>query len=130
MSDDGCQATTRAGEPCRSPPVRGRPYCFHHDPERARERTAARRRGGLAAHGLDGRVVEGVEVRSTDDVLRLLENAAGDLLAGKPSLGRARALAYLAGVCLKALEVGALEERVAALEARAQVGGATPRAVA
>jgi hypothetical protein len=51
----------------------------------------------------------------------LLEQAAADVLRQKPSLARARTLAYLATSALKALEVGALEERVSALEARQEI---------
>jgi hypothetical protein len=34
------------GQPCQMAPLRDRPYCFSHDPERAEERIAALARGG------------------------------------------------------------------------------------
>jgi hypothetical protein len=45
-----------------------------------------------------------------------LEVAGSDALAQKPSLARARTLAHLVTVVLRALEVGSLEERVSVLE--------------
>ena len=113
-----CEAVTAQGTPCQAPPLMDGRFCFHHEPGRARERSEARRRGGRAAHGLDREVVPpAVRLEAVGDVLRLLETAAGDILLQKPSLSRARALAYLSVSALRALEVGALEERLAALEA-------------
>lgn len=113
-----CKATTREGAPCKAPPLTGRDYCYHHDESVAEERTAAKRRGAMVLHyGAAGKPeAEPVRVRAADDVLRLLETAASDLLARKPSFQRARALAYVAGVALKALEVGDLAERIEKLE--------------
>jgi hypothetical protein len=59
-----------------------------------------------------------VKLRTVADILGVLETAIGDALSRKPSLGRSRALGYLATVALKALEVGELEERLEALESR------------
>lgn len=120
-----CEAMTMAGAPCEAPNQHGRRYCFHHDPERATERAAARRRGGLAVHGLaGGDVSQVVRLRSADDVLSLLERAAGDLLARKPSVSRARALAYVGTAALRAIEVGSIEDRLGALEQTSLRGAA------
>lgn len=114
-----CEATTKEGAACRAPAMTGRTFCFHHDPEKAGERAAARRRGGLVLHhGTADRVPPEVAIGAVRDVLELLETAASDALSRKPGIERARCLTYVAGAALKALEVGALEERVAALEAR------------
>ena len=114
-----CRETNQRGEPCGAPELPGRGWCYHHDPERAEERQRARRKGGLAVHhGGAVREVEEVSIRSVSDVLTLLERAARDVLSRKPSISRARALAYVASASLKTLEVGEIEERVAALESR------------
>jgi len=115
-----CQATTRTGEPCKAPPLHGDRFCFHHSPERAKERADARRRGGLSLHYGNAGKGEGPEasIREVGDVLRLLETAARDVLSRKPSVQRARALVYLSGAALKALETADLEERIRALEHR------------
>ena len=114
-----CEAETKAGTPCKAPALQGEPFCFHHSPTRAAERTAARRRGGLRLHyGREGPERPAARIREVGDVLGLLEVAASDALARKPSVQRARVLVYLSGAALKALESADLEERVAALEAR------------
>jgi hypothetical protein len=114
-----CSATTKAGKPCQAPALPGRPFCFHHDPERAVERADAKRRGGLSLHyGQGGPSRSEVRVRTVADVCELLEVAAGDAPARKPCASRARLLAYVASIALRAAEAHDLEERVRALEAR------------
>ena len=111
-----CRAVNRRGEPCQAYTVAGSSWCFWHDPERAAERKEARSRGGLARHGRKLAGGDPVQIRSVADLLALLEAAAGDLLALEPSIGRARALAYLVASGLRVLEVGELERRIGALE--------------
>jgi len=111
-----CQGTTKDGRPCRAFAVAGSSYCFSHDPDLARERAAARSKGGKARQGRHLGDGDPVEVRSVADVCSLLERTAGDLFALENSLGRARAVCYLASVLLKALELGDIEERLCALE--------------
>ena len=117
-----CEATTKAGDRCKAPALHGDTFCFHHSPDRAKERAAARRRGGLRLHHGDGGG-ERPEARIEEvaDVLRLLETAARDVLSRKPSVQRARALVYVSGTALKALETSDLEERITALERRLNV---------
>ena len=118
-----CTSLTRSGEPCQMPRLSDSDQCFTHDPRRAPERAAARRRGGLTAQGIaaDGATSmpshDAPRVRTAGDVLTLLERAIGDAFAGQ-QLARARTVAYLASVALKAIEQGSIEERIAALEAR------------
>jgi hypothetical protein len=114
-----CEALNQRGERCQAPPLKGSRFCYHHAPELAAERAAARRRGGLRSHGLNPEApAPEVRFRAVSDVLRLLEVAGEDILRQKPSLARARALAYLGGVCLKAFELSEIEARVRALENR------------
>ena len=104
-------------------------FCFWHDPEHATEVAEARRLGGLRRR--KEKAVEGaydfgglVEV---SQVRRLLEIAALDTLSLENSVARSRTLAYLAQVALKALEVGAFEERLRALEGAAGQGQSASR---
>jgi hypothetical protein len=90
-----------------------------HDPAHAAEVAEARRLGGLRRrreltvqgayefHGLE----------SVADIRRLLEVAALDVLGLENSIARARTLVYVAVAATKLLEVGELEQRIAALEA-------------
>ena len=114
-----CKATKRDGRPCQAWSVAGSEFCFWHDPARAADRARASANGGHARHGRhlvstdDG---EPVSVADVADVLALLERAVNDVLTLENSIARARALGYLAGAALRALEVGQLEQRLEALE--------------
>ena len=115
-----CAAMRADGEPCGADPQKGSDYCYMHDPKRARERTEARKRGGInRLSKLDSRSPRrNVSISSVRDVLGFLEEAIADLLQERPSSERARTLAYVSQAALKALEVGSFEERLSALEER------------
>ena len=93
-------------------------FCFWHSPEHAEEAAEARRLGGLRRR--KEKITSGAydfeNLESVTQVRRLLEIAVLDTLGLENSIARSRTLAYLALVALKALEVGKLEERLAALE--------------
>ena len=83
MADRG-QALTKAGEPCGATPQRAGQHCFMHDPKRAKDRIAARQKGGRHARGIrDADRVESVPLEGVGDVVRLLSIAAGDLPAAE-----------------------------------------------
>jgi len=115
-----CTATTADGKRCRAPALQGRPFCFAHDPERAQERADARQRGGYNRRTPKATDPEGypTRLRSVGDVQAVLERALADTWAQENSGARTQALVRLAHGALKALEVGDLEGRLAALEAR------------
>ncbi len=125
-----CTGRNRRGAPCGMAPVTGSPYCFAHSPERARERAEAREHGGRHRQSGSGTMVsaEPVQLRDLASLQTLLENAVSDTLQQENSAQRSRTIGYLAGIALRALEVGELEERLAALEARH--GHRTPRRIA
>ena len=114
-----CAFRKRDGQLCGAPPLRDGPYCFWHDPDHAAEAAEARRLGGLrrrrektleGAYDLGG-------LGSVAAIRRFVEIAALDVLGLDNSIPRANAIARLALVAAKLLEVGEVEERVEALEA-------------
>lgn len=129
-----CTERNARGGPCGMPAgENGR--CFAHDPERAAERAAARKRGGRnrrtgrAAGTADGSAA--VSLRTVADVLTALEDAVTDTQALENSAGRNRTLGGLLGVALQVLKVGEIDERVAALEERlAAMNALPPRRIA
>jgi len=119
MTTKKCQAITHSGAPCQAYALAGSDYCFHHDPARATERREARSKGGHARHGRHiGPVgqAEPVPLDTMTDVAALLKQTINDTLKLENSIQRARTIGYLAGVCIKALDMADLEQRVAALE--------------
>lgn len=105
---------TRGNEPCRAPPLDGRPFCFHHDPANAERRRLARARGGQRSR----RPPLELTTASAADVRRSVDALIADTMRLGNSVKRNRAAGYLLSLALRALEVGELEERIAALEAR------------
>jgi len=113
-----CSFSKQDGFPCRNAPMQDEEFCFWHSPEHAEAAAEARRLGGLRRRKerITGGAYDFVGLESVAQIRRLLEIATADTLVLEPSIARSRALAYLAQMALKALEVGELEERVRALE--------------
>ena len=106
----GCSGLKKNGQHCRAPKLRYSEFCLMHSPEHAEEMAEARRLGGLrrrrevavaGAYYFAG-------LGSVNDIRRLLEVAALDLLGLENSIARARTLAYLAMTAIKLLEAGEL----------------------
>jgi hypothetical protein len=102
------------------PPLDGARYCFAHDPRRGRERAQARKKGGhnRQTPAASDELRQAVELGDVAGIRRILTDVVADTLAQANSAQRSRAIGYLLGTALKALEVGELEERLAALELR------------
>lgn len=113
-----CKARTASGKECRVPVLQGGEYCFTHDPAMARERAEARRLGGLRRRREKtvSTVYDWEGLTTVEGLQRLLHIAVNDTLGLDNGVSRTRALGYLVQVALRAIEVGALEERVGALE--------------
>jgi len=113
-----CAFRMETGEPCQSPPLRDSEYCLMHSPEHAKEVQEARRLGGLRRKR-EVTLYGAYEFEGLDTVAgirRLVEVTVLDTLGMENSISRNRTLAYLATVALRTLEVGDLEQRIAALE--------------
>jgi hypothetical protein len=114
-----CTFILADGRFCRATPMRDQPYCFWHAPGNEEEVTEARRLGGLrrrrektVAGAYD---VEGLA--TVEGIRRILEIAILDTLGLENSIARSRVLISAASTAGRLLEVGELEDRVAALEA-------------
>src|SRR5687768_14251489 len=95
-----CQATTKTGQPCPNNAPTGGGFCFTHDPDRAAERKIAGSKGGAARQGrsigLAAEHTGPILVKSTSDIVQLLERTINDALGLENSLNRARVVGYLA----------------------------------
>ncbi len=113
-----CAFQLPGGKPCRAAPLLDSEFCFMHSPERVKERQDARRLGGLRRRRESTISVayQFESLSNLDGIRRVVEVAIIDTLSLDNGVARNRALASLALVALKTLEVGNLEERIAALE--------------
>jgi hypothetical protein len=114
-----CSDTNRRGEPCGMPPLQGTDRCFNHSPTRARDRAKARKRGGRQRRAplLFPPPTGPTPLRDVASIQAVLEQITSETLLLGNTVQRSRAIAGLLLVGLKCLEVGSLEERLAALEA-------------
>ena len=111
-----CKFVKSNKEPCQAKCMTDSDYCYWHNPDVAAKRAEARKKGGQnrragkqSNHGC-------YSIKTTDDILVALEDALNDACGLESSHARARTIGYLCQILLKALEVGALEERLQALE--------------
>ncbi len=114
----GCAYAKTDGQPCRMAPLRDRPFCFSHDPERAEDAAEARRLGG-ARRRKEGTIAVAFDLPGLDSaagIRRVLEIATFDLFGLENSIARARTLISAAVAAMKLLETGELEARLATLE--------------
>jgi hypothetical protein len=113
-----CAYAKADGQPCQMAPLRDRPYCFAHDPERAEEAADARRLGGLRRRK-EGTIAVAYDLPGLESVAgirRLLDIVVTDGVGLDNGIPRLRVLISTALAAMNLLKVGELEERLAALE--------------
>ena len=110
-----CQTTRKDGRGCTARALTDSDFCFAHDPEKAAERDAARRRGG-AGKARTARL-EKLVPSSLKPALALLFDALREVHDGALTPAQGQALAAIAGAIGRLYQAGVLEERLAALEA-------------
>jgi hypothetical protein len=113
-----CVGTSTSGAPCRATPQTGSDFCFLHDPHKVEEQRKARSNGGntRAAKVLSADT-PAMDIKSVADVKGLLSETIHQVRTGAIDPKIANCIGYLSGILLKAIEVGDIEERLAAMEA-------------
>jgi hypothetical protein len=107
------------GQPCHMAPLRDRPYCFSHDPERAEDAAEARRVGGLRRRK-EATVAVAYDLPGVDSVAGircLLDIVVTDGVSLENGIARLRVLISTAVAATNLLKFGEFEERLAHLEA-------------
>lgn len=110
-----CSFIKKNGERCQARKLAGEEFCYFHSPQVVVERAEARRRGGLRRHGDKGETGSYI-IKSSQDVLGILEDCINDAYALENTGGRAKAIGYLCQIILKGFEVTEIENRLLALE--------------
>lgn len=126
----GCKGTTRDGQPCRVKPLRGRRWCFNHDPapDTTARRNQARASGGRARGQQIGRARSAAAKRlvetppswwsleRTKDARSALAHVAQHVLLGELSARDANAVTQAVTALVSVLRESEIERRLDALE--------------
>ncbi len=92
-------------------------YCYMHEPSRAADRAAARKKGGQNRQTPHSDPYSGPrQVRSLSDVLAVLDYTLSEALQLENSLNRGRLLVAICAEFTSAIKTGELEARLQALE--------------
>lgn len=117
-SESRCIHVKANGQPCRGTPLPGKDCCLFHDPDRARDVRAARKRGGLARskpRAVKPPDTADLHLECVGDVVAALGDVFNDVRKGSidPKVGSC--LATVAGHLLKAMQASELEDLAAEL---------------
>jgi hypothetical protein len=115
----GCAYANTDGQPCQMAPLRDRPYCFSHDPERAADAAEARRLGGMRRRK-EGTIAVAYDLPGLDSVAgirRVLDIVVTDGVGLENGIAKLRVLISTAAAATNLLKVGEFEDRLAQLEA-------------
>lgn len=115
-----CKGKTKDGQACNMAAIKGERYCFAHSPERARQRAEANSKGGRHArpeHAGDTALLP-AQIKTLQDAEGILRYALAELVPLDNSINRVRALVAIYLAAVKGVELGEIEQRIAALEMR------------
>ncbi|HOD02895.1 MAG TPA: hypothetical protein PKN28_06170 [Clostridiales bacterium] len=125
MSEDRqCKAILDDGEQCGAYALKGKDYCFSHDPSSREAKLEAVRNGGLVKKVRIDEPLTQVDIVTAKDVVRLLTVTIEEVRTGKLDPRIANTIGFLAGHLTRAYEIAELEQKVD--EIRAVIKGRTP----
>lgn len=113
-----CKANTTSGQACRSQAIKSSQFCFIHDSAQGKARAKARKRGGerrRVPHAGNPETIP-ANVRTIDDVLKILDYAVAETMPLENSIQRGRLIVAIAGTFIEAIKTGELESRLMAIE--------------
>lgn len=110
-----CAALKKDGTPCRALARSSSPYCIMHDPVSAQIVAAARVAGGKA-RSKPTPPAEPAALATIADQLRLIEQTVDRVRCGDESISIAKTVLYAVSLARPLVELGELEQRLAALE--------------
>src|SRR5688572_3731776 len=115
-----CAAVTRRGAPCNGPALQGSRFCWAHDPALAEQRRTWSKRGGEGRSNVS-RAAKRLP-KDLADVKASLMRTLQALEGGEMEPARATAIGAVARAVVSVTEAGAVEDRLASLEAAAGLG--------
>lgn len=112
-----CKQIKENNENCMANAMRGSNFCYLHNPEiDDDEKQFHQSRGGQANKHTLQAPLEPVRVKTTSDVVVLLEDTINKVRSGELDLKTANCIGYLSGHITKALEIADIEKRIEVIE--------------
>lgn len=100
------------GKRCNAYALKGKDYCFSHDPGSREKKAVAVREGGLVKQiKIDG-VLTPITVNTPKDVVKLLSTTISEVRDGSLDPRIANTIGFLSGHLIKAFEVAKLEDKI------------------
>jgi len=114
-----CNATTKNGQACKIAALKGDRFCFTHSRQTRAAQAAARKLGGQNRHTphFAGPETLPADVTTLPQARQILTYTLAEVIGMDNSIARARVLLALFDSFIKSIEIGELEQRIAALEA-------------
>jgi len=109
-----CQFIKSNKKQCQAMALAGQKYCFFHSVD---NKVKKKSRGGLNNNNGTGSLINrDFSLKTTDEVMKLLEFTANGLLKGKISREKASCIGYLSNILLGAVKNNKFEERLEVIE--------------
>lgn len=107
-----CNHIKDGGEQCEAWALKGKDFCYRHDPESRAVSLEASRKGGLAKDAEIVTPLETIPVHNAKDVVKLISQTIKEVRAGILDPRIATTIGYLSGHLIRAFEVAELEGKV------------------
>jgi hypothetical protein len=101
-----CSHQTKNGKQCNATPQKAKDFCFFHDPERAEERTAARRQGGVTStrRGPLSLELAAMPLEQSADVGRFLGQLVIQICQGNVEVRQGTGIAFITTCMMHAFD--------------------------
>ena len=105
-----CKSQTLDGRRCQAYSVYESSFCFWHNPKMKDKRTEARKKGRQHRRKHRGGDVIEYEIKTYNDIQKILAKAINDLVSGESTARESRAIGYLCNLA-KSIQGAAQYER-------------------
>jgi hypothetical protein len=101
-----CRHQTKDGKQCKATLQKGKDYCFFHDPDRAPERTAARRQGGITRtrSGPLSLELAAMPLKQSSDVGQFLGQLVTQVCLGNVEVRQGTGIAFITTCMMQAFD--------------------------
>lgn len=112
-----CKYLKENNEQCQANSMVNSDYCYLHNPNITKEeKQLVQSQGGKANNIKIDEELPEIEIKSTNDVVKLLEDTVNRVRKGQIDIRIANTLAYIAGHLIKALEISDVGKRLERFE--------------